>query len=148
MAESIVRLRVDASGATRALQGVQRQTNQLQNAFGGLRTAIAGVGIGFLAKQTIFAAANFEKLNQRLKLLTKENGTFEASLDLAREAQQKFGLSTSESLEAVTQLTARLAPLGVGFEDISTILIGFNTAAITSGASMDEQRNAMIQLTQ
>ena len=148
MAESIVRLRVDASGATRALQGVQRQTNQLQNAFGGLRTAIAGIGIGFLAKQTIFAATNFEKLNQRLRLLTKENGTFEDSLNLAREAQQKFGLSTTESLEAVTQLTARLGPLGVGFEDISTILIGFNTAAITSGASMDEQRNAMIQLTQ
>ena len=148
MAESIVRLRVDASGATRALQGVQRQTNQLQNAFGGLRTAIAGIGIGFLAKQTIFAATNFEKLNQRLKLLTKENGTFEASLDLAREAQQKFGLSTSESLQAVTQLTARLSPLGVGFQEISDILIGFNTAAITSGASMDEQRNAMIQLTQ
>jgi len=148
VAESIVRLRVDASGATRALQGVQRQTNQLQNAFGGLRTAIAGIGIGFLAKQTIFAATNFEKLNQRLKLLTKENGTFEASLDLAREAQQKFGLSTSESLQAVTQLTARLSPLGVGFQEISDILIGFNTAAITSGASMDEQRNAMIQLTQ
>ena len=47
MAESIVRLKVDASGATRALQGIQRQTNQLQNAFGGLRTAIAGIGIGF-----------------------------------------------------------------------------------------------------
>ena len=148
MAESIVRLRVDASGATRALQGVQKQTNQLQNAFGGLRTAIAGIGIGFLAKQTVFAAANFEKLNQRLKLLTAENGNFEASLDLAREAQQKFGLSTAESLQAVTQLTARLAPLGVSFEEITAVMMGFNTAAITSGASADEQRNAMIQLTQ
>ena len=148
MAESIVRLRVDASGATRALQGVQRQTNQLQNAFGGLRTAIAGIGIGFLAKQTVFAAANFEKLNQRLKLLTAENGNFQASLDLAREAQQKFGLSTAESLQAVTQLTARLAPLGVSFEEITAVMMGFNTAAITSGASADEQRNAMIQLTQ
>ena len=148
MAESIVRLRVDASGATRALQGVQRQTNQLQNAFGGLRTAIAGIGIGVLAKQTVFAAANFEKLNQRLKLLTAENGNFQASLDLAREAQQKFGLSTAESLQAVTQLTARLAPLGVSFEEITAVMMGFNTAAITSGASADEQRNAMIQLTQ
>ena len=148
MAESIVRLRVDASGATRALQGVQKQTNQLQNAFGGLRTAIAGIGIGFLAKQTVFAAANFEKLNQRLKLLTAENGNFQASLDLAREAQQKFGLSTAESLQAVTQLTARLAPLGVSFKEITAVMMGFNTAAITSGASADEQRNAMIQLTQ
>ena len=33
MAEAVVRLRVDASGATRALNGVQTQTNKLQNSF-------------------------------------------------------------------------------------------------------------------
>ena len=45
MAEAVVRLRVDASGATRALKGVQAQTNKLQSAFGGLRTAIGGIGL-------------------------------------------------------------------------------------------------------
>ena len=44
MAESVVRLKVDASGATRALNGVQQKTNALQKSFGGLRTARAGIG--------------------------------------------------------------------------------------------------------
>ena len=50
MAQANVRLTVDASGATRALQGVQNKTNQLQRAFGGLKTAIGGIGIGLLGK--------------------------------------------------------------------------------------------------
>ncbi len=50
MAEAVVRLRVDASGATRALNGVQSQTNKLQSAFGGLKTALGGIGFTLLAK--------------------------------------------------------------------------------------------------
>tara|TARA_R100001082_G_scaffold110704_1_gene91425 strand:- start:730 stop:882 length:153 start_codon:yes stop_codon:yes gene_type:complete len=50
VAEAVVRLRVDASGATRALNGVQSQTNKLQSAFGGLKTALGGIGFTLLAK--------------------------------------------------------------------------------------------------
>ena len=56
MAESVVTLRVDASGATRALQGVQKQSNTLQRSFGGLKTALLGVGFTAIAKQTVVAA--------------------------------------------------------------------------------------------
>ena len=59
MAQANVRLTVDASGATRALQGVQNKTNQLQRAFGGLRTAIAGIGISVLAKKNNISSNNF-----------------------------------------------------------------------------------------
>ena len=63
MAQANVKLTVDATNATRALQGVQNKTNRLQQAFGGLRTAIAGVGVTVLAKQAVQTASNFEKLN-------------------------------------------------------------------------------------
>jgi len=148
VAQSIVQLRVDTSQATRALQNVHNQTNRLQNAFGGLKTALLGIGITALAKNTINASANFGKLQQRLKLLTSGTGTYQQSLDLVREAQRKFGLSISDSMDAVANLTARLAPMGLGFEDIRNVMLGFNTAAILAGASSDEQRNAMIQLSQ
>ena len=148
MAQANVRLTVDASGATRALQGVQNKTNQLQRAFGGLRTAIGGIGIGLLGKNAIQTATNFQKLNQRLKIITKDSGNYSDSLKLAEQAQSKFGLSTIDSLEAVTNLQARLGPLGTSMEDISTIFNGFNTAAILSGASTQEQAGAMRQLTQ
>ena len=148
MAQANVKLTVDASQATRALQGVQSQTNKLQNSFDRVRTAIATIGLGVLTKNTVSAANNFEKLNQRLRILTTENGTYSESVKLAEQAQEKFGLSTIEALEAVTNLQARLGVLGTSMEDISTIFNGFNTVAILSGASVQETNSAMRQLTQ
>ena len=148
MAESVVRLKVDASGATRALNGVQQKTNALQKSFGGLRTAIAGLGITVVARQAVNASATFDKLKIRLGLLTKESGSFAKSLQIAKDAQKAFGLSTIEALEGVTDITARLAPLKVGVDDIRTVFFGFNTAAKLAGASAIESSNAFRQLAQ
>ena len=148
MAEAVVRLRVDASGATRALNGVQAQTNKLQSAFGGLRTALGGIGLTVLARNAIKTSTNFEKLNVRLGLLTKASGTFARSQQIAAEAQKAFGLSAIEALEGITDITARLQPLGVGVEDIKSTFFGFNTAAKLAGASTIEASNAFRQLAQ
>ena len=148
MTEAIVRLKVDASGATRALSGVQKQTNTLQRSFGGLRTAIAGVGLGVLARQAILTTARFDKLNLRLSLLTKATGQFTQAQAIATEGQRLFGMSATEALDGVTNITARLAPLGVSLEDIRTTFIGFNTAAKLGGASAIEASNAFRQLAQ
>ena len=148
MAEAVVRLRVDASGATRALNGVQNQTNKLQNSFSGLRNAIAATGIVIIGRQAVKTSANFEKLKVRLGLLTKESGSFAKSLQIATDAQKAFGLSATEALEGVTDITARLAPLKVGVDDIKTVFFGFNTAAKLAGASSIEASNAFRQLAQ
>ena len=148
MAEAVVRLRVDASGATRALNGVQQKTNQLQNSFNGLRNIIAATGIAVVGTQAVRTAANFEKLNVRLGLLTKASGTFARSQEIASDAQKAFGLSATEALEGITDITARLAPLNVGVEDIKSTFFGFNTAAKLAGASTIEASNAFRQLAQ
>ena len=148
MAEAVVRLRVDASGATRALNGVQARTNKLQGSFNGLRNAIAATGIAVIGTQAIRTSANFEKLNVRLGLLTKASGTFARSQEIAANAQKAFGLSATEALEGITDITARLQPLGVGVEDIKSTFFGFNTAAKLAGASTMEASNAFRQLAQ
>ena len=83
-----------------------------------------------------------------LKLLTKEAGTFAKSQQIAADAQKAFGLSSTEALEGITNITARLAPLGVGIEDIKSTFFGFNTAAKLAGASTTEASNAFRQLAQ
>ena len=148
MAEAVVRLRVDASGATRALNGVQNQTNKLQNSFNGLRTAILASGIVLVGRQAVNTSANFEKLNVRLGLLTKSSSDFAKSQKIAADAQKAFGLSAVEALEGVTDITARLAPLGTSVEDIRTVFFGFNTAAKLAGVSAIESSNAFRQLAQ
>ena len=148
MAQANVRLTVDATGATRALQGVQTKTDALQRSFGGLKAAIGGIGITLLARQAIKTSANFDKLNVRLGLLTKSSGTFARSQEIAANAQKAFGLSATEALEGITDITARLQPLGVGVEDIKSTFFGFNTAAKLAGASTIEASNAFRQLAQ
>jgi len=148
VAESVVTLRVDASGATRALQGVQNRTNALERSFGGLKAAIGGVGISLLARQAVRTSINFDKLNLRLGLLTKATGDFSAAQKIATDGQKLFGLSATEALDGVTNITARLKPLGVSLEDIRTTFIGFNTAAKLGGANAQEASNAFRQLAQ
>ena len=148
MAEAVVRLRVDASGATRALNDVQSKTNQLQKSFNGLRNIIAATGIAVLGRNAIRTSANFEKLNVRLELLTKNSADFAKSQQIAADAQKTFGLSATEALEGVTDITARLAPLGTSVEDIKTVFFGFNTAAKLAGSSAQESSNAFRQLAQ
>ena len=148
MAQANVKLTVDASQATRALKGVQQQSTGLQRAFGGLKSAILGIGVTALGRQAILTSANFEKLNVRLGLLTKASGTFAKSQELAARAQKTFGLSATESLEGITNITARLAPLGASVEDIETTFFGFNTAAKLAGANAVEASNAFTQLAQ
>ena len=148
MAEAVVRLKVDASGATRALDGVQNRTNKLQGSFNGLRNAIAATGLVVLGRQAVNTSANFEKLNVRLGLLTKASGSFAASQKIATDAQKAFGLSATEALEGVTDITARLAPLGSSVEDIRTVFFGFTTAAKLAGSSAQESSNAFRQLAQ
>tara|TARA_R100001591_G_scaffold20444_3_gene28949 strand:+ start:1283 stop:3145 length:1863 start_codon:yes stop_codon:yes gene_type:complete len=148
VAEAVVKLRVDATNANKALNGVQAKTQKLQSSLGGLKTAIGGIGLTLLARQAINTSANFEKLNVRLGLLTKANGTFAKSQQIAADAQKAFGLSATEALEGITDITARLAPLGVGVEDIKSTFFGFNTAAKLAGASAIESSNAFRQLAQ
>ena len=148
MAQANVKLVVDSSQATRSLQAVQNKTQKLNSGIGRLKGAIAGIGITLLARNAIQTSASFEKLNVRLGLLTKASGTFARSQEIAAEAQKSFGMSATEALEGITNITARLQPLGVGVEDIRTTFIGFNTAAKLAGASTMEASNAFRQLAQ
>ena len=88
MAQANVKLVVDSTQATRSLQAVQNKTKNLNAGIGRLRGAIASIGIGLLAKNAIQTSASFEKLNVRLGLLTKANGTFARSQEIAAEAQK------------------------------------------------------------
>jgi len=148
VAQSNVKLTVDGSQATRALGQVQNKTQALTGAVNTLRNAFLGIGATAVVSQVVKQATSFEKLNVRLKLLTKSQGTYAESLELVEQAQKKFGLSSAEALEGVTNLQARLGPLGTSMDDVTAIFNGFNTAAILSGASAQEQAGAMRQLTQ
>ena len=148
MAQAIVKLTVDASQATRALKGVQAQTTGLQNNLGKLKAAFAGVAFTAVARQAVNTASNFQALQLRMKVLTSEFGEFAQAQELVRKAQDKFNLSIVEATRGVTDIFARLRPLGVSLKDIETTFIGFNTIAKLAGLNATEASAAFTQLAQ
>ena len=148
MAQANVKLTVDASQATRALKGVQAQSTGLQNQLGRLKAAFAGIAVGVVAKQAVSAASDFQALQLRMKVLTSEFGEFAGAQELVRKAQDRFNLSIIEATKGITDIFARLRPLGVSLKDIETTFIGFNTIAKLAGLNATEASAAFTQLAQ
>ena len=148
MAQANVKLTVDARGATKALQDVNNKTNQLQKSFGGLKTAIAGIGIGLLARNTVKTTANFQALQIRMRVLTSEFGEFAQVQKLVTKAQDQFNLSIVEATQGITDIFARLRPLGVKLADIEKTFFGFNSIAKIAGLNATEASAAFTQLAQ
>jgi len=132
----------------RSFQVLDKRNKGLSTRFNGLAKAVAAVGLLEFGRRSIQTAANFQKLELRLKLLTEATGDFSKAQSIATEGQKLFGISNAEALDGVTNITARLLPLGVSLEDIRTTFIGFNTAAKLGGASAIEASNAFRQLAQ
>ena len=148
MAQANVKLTVDASQATRALKGVQAQSTGLQNNLGRLKAAFAGIALTAVARQATVTASNFQALQLRLKVLTSEFGEFAGAQELITKAQDRFNLSIVEATRGVTDIFARLRPLGISLKDIETTFIGFNTIAKLAGLNATEASAAFTQLAQ
>ena len=148
MAQANVKLTVDASQATRALKGVQAQSTGLQNNLGKLKAAFAGVAIVGIGKQAVSTASDFQALQLRMKVLTSEFGEFAGAQELVRKAQDRFNLSIVEATQGITDIFARLRPLGVSLQDIEKTFMGFNTVAKLGGLNSQEASAAFTQLAQ
>ena len=155
MAESNIRLRVDASQAVAQLRQVNGSVKRLganfgrvQAGAGRLQSAIAGIGLTLIARQAVGAAASFNDLQTRLKLLTSEYGEFEQAQELVARSAKTFGLSNREAAEGVTDIFARLRPLGVSLRDIESTFVGFNSVAKLSGVNSVQASAAFTQLAQ
>jgi tape measure domain-containing protein len=143
-----VAINVDSRGAVSKLRQVQQGAQATQRAFGALQSAIAGIGVASIAAQTLKAAASFNDLQTRLKLLTSEYGEYTQAQQFAAKAAKQFGLSNREAATGVADIYGRLRPLGVSLKDIQSTFNGFNTIARLSSISAEGASAAFLQLGQ
>ena len=149
----------DANGRLRDAKGkfvavgdsAKQASGGLKNFGSGLssiKQAIGGIGLGLLTKQVVGAAASFNSLQLRLKLLTQQYGETDQAQEVIARSAKKFGLSNREAAEGVTDIFARLRPLGVSLKDIESTFVGFNTVAKLSGVESQQASAAFTQLAQ
>ena len=113
-----------------------------------LAKAVRNLAIGEFIRRSVTTAATLNDLDLQLSLITKKYGEYDTALEIATKAQRTFGLSQRESLADINSIYARLRPLGISLEDISSTYIGFNTVAKLSGTTAMEASAAFRQLSQ
>ena len=118
-----VGLRIRDEGATAALRKVNALAGQTQSTFQKLKGAIVGVGFTLFARSAVKTAATLNDLKLRLRLLSGEYKEFGSAQKIAAEASQIFGLSNIEALDGLTNIYARLRPIGIELEDIKSTII-------------------------
>ena len=176
MAESTIKLIVDAAGAVSPLKRVTKETEKLDGAvrkangrlgdtkkkfadagkgaqsftksLGGLKGAILGLGLAAFTKRLVGQAASFAETKVRLKALSAEYGEYGRIQQLVEKNAKTFNQSQAESASNFADVFARLRPLGTSLEDIQTVYKGFNATALASGTSAAAASNAFLQLSQ
>ena len=136
------------NAAAQSLEKQGRAAQKTTNDFGALKRILGGVGFTVLTKQVVGAAASFNSLQLRLRLLTQQYGETEQAQQIIARSAQKFGLSNREAAQGVTDIFARLRPLGVSLKDIESTFVGFNTVAKLSGVESQQASAAFTQLAQ
>ena len=154
-ATAIARIDIQTGNAVRKLQQLGKASKNLAQKVGGAASKIGGLQgvLGRLAlaetgRRMVSMAATFKQTELRLKLLSQEHGEFAKAQELAARAGKKFGLGQTEALQGITDIYARLRPLGTSLKDIESTYVGFNTVAKLSGVNAMQASAAFTQLAQ
>jgi len=134
--------------AKRALRDAEAGAARLGKRMGGLRGTVGKAAIAFAAFRAVQTGIQRAESERRIKLLGERFGEYTQLQDAATAAAKKFKLSQTEANEALANTFARLRPLGVSLEDITSTFGGFRTAAVLGGATAAEASAAFTQLSQ
>jgi tape measure domain-containing protein len=137
--------------AERAAAGIEAQGNAAQRATGkfkGLSNVLASLGAGLALRKAFGDASELESAQARIGLLTKNFQQLSGIQGVAANAAQKFNLSQSESLNALTDLGNRIGPTGASLQDITNVYEGFNTLLALNKVNTQNAASATLQLNQ
>lgn len=133
------------------LQQSQLQLAQQQKAArtGGTSSGVLfGLSAGLLGSEIVDEIANYQNLNNRIRVTTAS----EAEFTQVRDKLLKVSNETFTSLEANALVYQRLAPIAERYgqtqDQLFTVITNVNKALAVSGSTAEEARGALIQLSQ
>lgn len=134
----------------RGLDGPARQAGESlgRQLARGLAAGLATIGTGQIAIGSLNAVVASEESERRLRSLSQGLDDYSKVQATATAAAQRFGTAQTQTNEEFAQIYARLRPIGLTLQEISTVYNGFNTAAKLSGANSVEASAAFLQLSQ
>lgn len=143
------------NGLNKGLGKVKESSNKTAVAFNKLKRAgssLMGVlgSIGATAAVTGFvkAGVDMQRTQKTLKILTDEYGEHKQVLDFVGTAADRFGLGQQTATKGVSDLFARLRPMGISLDQIKDTYLGLNNAALRYNLSSHDLAGVQLQLGQ
>ena len=143
------------NGLNKSLGRVKESSNRAATAFNKLKSAgnsLMGVlgSVGATAAVTGFikAGVDMQRTQKTLKILTEEYGEHQQVLDFVSTAADRFGIGQHTATEGVSDLFARLRPMGISLEQIKDTYLGLNNAALRYNLSAHDLAGVQLQLGQ
>jgi tape measure domain-containing protein len=134
--------------AKRALRDAESGAAQLGERMRTVGTAVKAASVAFAAYKAIQVGISRVESERKLNLLARGYGEVAELQAAAGLAASKFNLSQTEANQGISNAYARLRPLGVTLEDITSTFGGFRTAAVLGGATAEEAAASFTQLSQ
>ena len=129
---SLGRMGADARGAGARLRRLNDESRNLTAGLGGLRTMVAALGLGLLARSIVSANVEFQTLSASLRTVT---GSAEAA-DAAFAALDEFAAKTPFQLEEVVGAFIKLKARGL--DPSIAALRSYGNTASAMGRSLDQ----------
>ena len=143
------------NGLNKGLGRVKESSNRAATAFNKLKSAgnsLMGVlgSVGATAAVTSFikAGVDMQRTQKTLKILTEEYGEHQQVLDFVSTAADRFGIGQHTATEGVSDLFARLRPMGISLNQIKDTYLGLNNAALRYNLSAHDLAGVQLQLGQ
>lgn len=150
--DRIIELTRELAKAENQAKSMGRASSGLAMGLGGLQSQLAGIlsagalaGFGMAAYK---AGNEMTMLERRLNTIAGPFNEVTQLQSFAAESAKRFGLGIKSATEQVTNIYARLKPMGVSLEDIKTTFTGFTIATQRAGLSVADMNEALRQFGQ
>lgn len=143
------KMAIDAVG--KASDNASQKINNLGNATGALgaiKGALAGVAIGATAKKAMSISDEYANMNARLNMI---NDGMQSTSELQKSiftSAQRTGSAYTEMANGVAKMRMQAGDVFQNNGETIAFLETMNKSFVVGGASIEEQKSAMMQLTQ
>jgi tape measure domain-containing protein len=142
----------DANGELRILIEVgtkaEKATDGVKDSFSGLKTVLAGLGLGAVIREGIQLADTYSNIEGRLSLVTTGTGQLADVTEKLYASAQRSRVGFEATADLYSSLARSTKSLGTSQGDLLQVTETINKALIVSGASAATAEGALTQLGQ
>lgn len=133
---------------SRAVDTTKSKMSQLGQVIAGIGLADLARRMGEFSRSSLQSGEQAGMVGRRIQNLAGQFGEAEKVTRLAADSAKRYGLGQLEAAEGVSNLYARLRPMGISLQEIRATFFGVNNAAKVAGLSVYDANEAFRQLGQ